>query len=101
MRKICGVRVENGSPAERFMLEFETYLRQRGLEVIAYVNGRKVGSELDLYVVPIGYEKPRFQKDCNGFHVLNVYNDHAISGLNNEYVRQIKRYVDYMTELGQ
>lgn len=93
---IEGIPVVTGTKAEEVALEFQRFIKAKGLKGVNYRTGMKCGAwSLDIYVMPEGEKKPFFQKKCNGEHILSREYGYFVSGTNNEIIQTI---IDYMSE---
>lgn len=91
---IEGVPVVAGTKAEDFAQNFSKYLKEKHLRGVNYRTGMQCGAwSLDIYLIPENEKKPYFQKKCNGIHIISRPYGYHCSGLNNEIIKEIQKYM--------
>lgn len=91
---IEGVPVVKGTKAEAIALEFQKFIKSKGLKGVCYRTGMKCGAwSLDIYIMPENEKKPFFQKKCNGEHILSREYGYFVSGENNQIIKTILEYM--------
>lgn len=90
---VAGIPVIEGSEAEDFAKKFEKALEDKGLKCVNYRTG--IGTKrwtLDLYVIPIDEEKPFFQKQVKGDHILRLYSGYFVKTKKNYIIQEVQDY---------
>ena len=91
---IEGIPVVQGTEAEAIALDFQNFLRSKGLKGVCYRTGMKCGAwSLDVYVMPEWDKKPYFQKKCLGDHIISRQYGYFASGKKNEIIQDVLRYM--------
>ena len=89
-----GIPVVSDSNAEKVALRFREYIRSKGLKGVNYRTGMKCGAwSLDVYLIPENEDKPYFQSNCNGEHIINLKYGYFVSGTDNQIINTIKKYM--------
>ena len=92
---VSGIPVIEGSEAEDFAKAFEETLKEKGLKCVNYRTG--IGTRqwtLDLYVIPLDEEKPYFQKQVKGDHILSMDSGYFVKTKKNYIVQEVQDYME-------
>lgn len=90
---IEGIPVVAGSQASEIAAAFQWTLRQQGLKGVCYRTGMKCGAwSLDVYLIPENEEKPYFQKNCKGLHLISLKYGYFARGSNGTIMQIIRKY---------
>ncbi len=91
---IEGIPVVSGTEAEKVALEFQKFLKEKGLKGVNYRTGMACGAwSLDVYIIPENEKKPFYQKKCKGEHIICRDYGYFVSGRNNEIIQKILNYM--------
>ena len=96
---IEGIPVKKGTKAEEVAKEFQKWLRERGLKGVYYSTGTACGAwSLDVYIIPENEEKPMFQRNCRGTHLISKRYGYFARGVNNQIIEEV---LEYMERIGK
>lgn len=82
---------------------FERFALSKGYYVVKYSRGYGSSngitiSDYDMYLLPVGVQKPRFRDNCNGIHITHQDTSHPVQTLKSQNGKDLYNTVIWFIE---